>query len=261
MTPQPALYAGIVRHRRHAPRPHTFGYRLFMAFLDIDRLPGAMNASRLTGYNQWNCAAFHERDHFGDPALPLRERLHTSAAAAGLILPDGPVYLLTHLRYFGYVFNPISLFYCYDRTNHVRLVLAEVNNTYGGRRMYWLTPCGDPARCFRAIAPKSMYVSPFMPPAVDYEFLLTPPAANLVAHMNVRRTGAAGARPIFDATLRLDRQPWTARSIRRALVRMPWMTAKVTAAIHWEALRLRAKRLPVYPLHAKQSKERNASTG
>lgn len=249
MTPSPALYVGTIRHRRFAPTPHRFQYSLFMAFLDIDRLPAAMDVSRLTSYNRWNWAAFDERDHFGDPQRPLRERLDAIARAAGEALPRGPIYLLTHLRYAGYVFNPISLFYCYDEGGVLRLVLAEVNNTYGGRRLYWLRPAGDTSRVFRAVAAKSLYVSPFMDFDVDYGFVLTPPGPTLVAHMNVTRQHQAlsGRGRLFDATLTLDRQPWTSRSIRHALLRFPWMTAKVIAAIHWEALRLRLKGLAVHP--------------
>ena len=241
----PALYVGTVRHRRFAPRAHQFRYGLQMAFLDVDRLADAMAVSRLTSYNRWNWASYHEHDHLGDPRLPLRDRLRDSAAAAGETLPDGPVYLLTHLRYGGYVFNPISIFYCYDRGGAVTVALAEVSNTYGGRRHYWLRPVDDAGGRFRAMTPKSLYVSPFLPPDLTYEFVLMPPGPGLVAHMNVReRRDEAAAGVVLDATLTLRRHPWTARSVRRALLRFPLMTTKVIAAIHWQALRLRLKGLP-----------------
>jgi DUF1365 family protein len=248
VTPRgPGLYVGAVRHRRFTPRAHEFEYGLFMVLLDIDRIPASMAASRFTSYNRPNWAAFYERDHLdGDATRPLRDRLRDAAAAAGETLPDGRIYLLTHLRYLGYVFNPISVFYCYDGGGSLALVLAEVNNTYGGRRYYWLRPTGGVARRFRSHAAKSMYVSPFMEFDVDYEFVLTPPGEALVVHMNVIRQGREGGRR-FDATLTLDRRPWTAAAIRSALLRFPWMTAKVIAAIHWEALRLRLKGLPVMP--------------
>lgn len=246
-TPGPGVYAGRIRHRRHAPRAHEFEYALFMVLLDIDRIPECMAVSPFTSYNRFNWAAYHERDHLdGDASRPLRDRLGDAAAAAGQTLPDGPVYLLTHLRYAGYVFNPISIYYCYGSDGALKLVLAEVNNTYGGRRNYWLHPSDAEPRRFLSRAAKAMYVSPFMEYDVDYEFVLTPPAGSLVAHMNVLRR-AGGRTRMFDATLTLDRRPWTARSIHSALIRFPWMTAKVIAAIHWEALRLRIKGLPVMP--------------
>jgi DUF1365 family protein len=252
--PEPGLYVGTLRHRRFTPRRHAFTYELFMALLDIDRLPELMRVSRVTGYNRWNWATFDERDHFGDPAQPLRDRVRASARAAGIALTDGPIYLLTHLRYAGHVFNPISLFYCYDATGSLAHVLAEVNNTYGGRQLYWLTDepvAGRPS--FHARAEKQLYVSPFMDVEVDYEFALTPPGASLVAHMDVRH-GSAEARGrsprdavAFDATLSLRHQPWTASVVRSALVRFPLMTTRVVAAIHWQALRLYLKGVPVVP--------------
>ena len=250
MIPQPGLYVGTLRHRRFAPRPHAFTYDIFMPLLDIDALPQAMRVSRLTGYNQRRWASFDERDHFGDPRRPLRERVVESARGHGITLADGPIFLLTHLRYAGYVFNPISIYYCYGRDGRLGHVLAEVSNTYGGRQLYWLTnrhPSGS--RRFRAVAEKSLYVSPFVEVEHDYEFVLTSPGASLVAHMNVvrpARPGAAGIR-MLDATLTLRHRPWCAASVRAALLRQPLMTTKVIAAIHWEALRLFLKGVPVVP--------------
>jgi DUF1365 family protein len=248
-----ALYVGTIRHRRHRPTAHEFRYSLFMALLDVDRIPEAMAVSRLTGYNRRRWAAFHDRDHIGDPARPLRARVQASAADAGIDLPDGPIHLLTHLRYAGYVFNPISLFYCYGRDGRLERVLADVRNTYGGRQTYWLTPADGRERRLRAQAAKSLYVSPFMVFDADYEFVLTPPGDTLVAHMNVLPGGAGPRAPIFDATLTLRRRPWTAGALRAALLRHPLMTAKVIGAIHWEALRLRLKGLPTLPMPSQSS--------
>lgn len=245
MIGEPGLYVGTITHRRYAPRPHDFRYSLFMALLDIDRIGELMAVSALSSLNRWNWVSFHDRDHLGDAALPLRERLRVSAAAAGRTLPDGAIYLLTHLRYAGYVFNPISIYYCFDREHVLRSVLADVRNTYGGRRSYWLDPVDRLTHRFRAFADKTLYVSPFMEMEMQYEFLLTPPGASLVAHMNVSRTGT-GER-MFDATLELDRRPWTAAAMRRTVVEYPLMTAKVIGAIHLEALRLRIKGLSVIP--------------
>ena len=215
-----------------------------MALLDVDRLPEAMAVSRLTSYNRFNWASFHDADHIGDPSLRLRDRLARSAASHAVALPAGPIYLLTHLRYAGYVFNPISIYYCYDQHGALTLVLADVRNTYGGRREYWLRPADALPHRFKAAAAKSLYVSPFMTHDVGYEFVLTPPTAALVAHMNVAPEGGG---KVFDATLTLERRPWTAAEIRRALCGFPVMTAKVIAAIHWQALRLWLKGAPVVP--------------
>ena len=231
---EPGVYVGTLRHRRFAPVRHAFTYPLFMVLLDIDRIGELMQVSRFTSVNRFNWAWYDDRDHLGDPGLPLRERVRHHAARRGVDLDDGPIFLLTHLRYLGHCFNPVSFFYCCDRGGRLQRVLAEVHNTFGGEHAYWVSP--------HDTAAKSLYVSPFMPSDVEYAFDFSIPGASLAAHMAVRRGGAA----CFDATLRLDRHAWTAAQIRRTLVRHPLMTAGVVAGIHWEALKLWWKGAPVY---------------
>src|SRR6187399_492833 len=194
MVIESGLFVGTLRHRRFAPVAHAFTYPLFMALLDVDQVPELMSRSWLTSHNRWNWASFDDRDHLGDPRLPLRERLIVDAARDGVELPAGRIFLLTHLRYLGYCFNPVSFFYCFDRAGRLPVVLAEVSNTVGGAHNYWLRP-DSASRTFRAAATKSLYVSPFMPVDLEYAFALTPPASRLVAHMETSQAGSIG----FDA--------------------------------------------------------------
>jgi DUF1365 family protein len=247
MIPEPALYTGTLRHRRFRPRSHEFTYRIFMAWLDIDRIPETMAKVPWARYNGFHWASFYEKDHFGNARLPLRERVARDAAAHGVTLPDGPIFLLTHLRYLGYCFNPISFYFCYDRAGQVDTVLAEVNSTFGETRNYWLSDVNSRpggANSLRFRCPKTMHVSPFMGMDLDYEFVLTRPSESLVAHMTTVDRADEDS-PLFDATLALERRPWTSQNLGRALLRHPWMTAKVTAAIHWEALLLYLKHVPL----------------
>jgi DUF1365 family protein len=230
------LYRGTLRHRRFEPVRHEFTYSLFMAFLNVANLPKLMRIAPYASLNRPNIASFYDSDHFGDPKITFRERIAADAAANGITLPDGEIFLLTHLRYLGYAFNPISLFYCYDRAGKLEAVLAEVNNTFGERRNYWITT----PRRFRCS--KEMHVSPFNKMELEYEFVLPEPGESLIAHMNTLDEG----RPFFDATLTLTREEWSAKSLGMALLRFPLMTAKVIGAIHWEALRLYLKKAPVY---------------
>lgn len=233
------LFVGTLRHRRFTPVAHAFTYPIFMALLDIDRIPELMNRSWLTSHNQWNWASFDDRDHLGNPSWRLRERLVVDAAKHHVRLPAGPIFLLTHLRYLGYCFNPVSFFYCFDRDDRLQVVLAEVSNTFGGRHHYWLRPQSD-SRTFRASAEKSLYVSPFMPADLAYAFAFTPPEHHLVAHMTTSKDGAIN----FDATLSLGRRPWNAKEVRGVLMQYPVMTAKVTAQIHVQAIKLWWKGVP-----------------
>jgi DUF1365 family protein len=249
-----AIYFGSVRHRRFEPVRHEFTYPLFMAFLDIDRIPELMKTSRLTSYERFNWATYRESDHFGDPALPLRTRLETDAVNQGICLPDGPIFLLTHLRYLGYNFNPISIYYFYTRSGRLDTMLAEVNSTFGETHNYWLSAGNQVASPNSNVyrSRKALHVSPFMPMELDYKFVLSTPGDQLVAHMDTLDGEHRG----FDATLTMHREPWNAASIRRALIRFPWITAKVISAIHWEALKLYLKKAPVFT-HPARQREKN----
>ncbi len=239
-----AVYSGTLRHRRFEPRSHEFSYPVFMAFLEVDKIPELMAVSPFAGYNRWNWASFYERDHFGDPRRTLRERLTADAEAQGTRLPEGRIFLLTNLRYLGYNFNPVSFFYCLDESGKVGAILAEVNSTFGERHNYWLADAARPDsrqsnhyRCGKA-----MHVSPFMQMDMTYTFAFSTPGPKLGVHMTTLEAG----KPLLDATLTLRREPWSGRALHRALLRHPCMTAKVIAAIHWEALRLYLKGVPVY---------------
>lgn len=242
--PESGLYSGELRHRRFRPRPHEFTYGLFMAFLDIDRIPALMAQSPFTSHNRFNWASFDDRDHFGDPRVSLKERLMQDAREHSVALPDGPIFLLTHLRYLGYCFNPISFFFCYDSHGGLDTILAEVKNTFGETHNYWLSPQNRQpgSSTLRFQCPKAMHVSPFMDMDLLYDFAVSNPGDQFVAHMKTLEA----TQPLFDATLVLKHEPWTSQAVARVLLRHPWMTAKVIAAIHWEALRLYLKRVPLF---------------
>ena len=239
-----ALYFGTLRHRRFRPKSHEFTYPLFMAYLDVDRLPELMRVSRVASYNRWNWASYCERDHFGDPQLPLRQRLAADAARQGLDLPEGTIFLLTHLRYLGYNFNPVSFFYCHDSSGVLQMIMAEVKNTFGETQNYWLSRTCHSGHSDRSVSyefPKTFHVSPFIGMACDYRWTFTLPGESLTVQTNVDEHN----QPVFDGTLKLVRRPWSAAWLRRALVQFPWVTAKTIAAIHFEAARLYLKGVPV----------------
>jgi DUF1365 family protein len=240
---EPALYTGTLRHRRFRPARHEFTYPLFMSFLDVDRIPELMKVSPFAGYDRWNWTGFDNRDYFGDPGLPLGERLRADAKTRGIDLPDGRVFLLTHLRYFGYVFNPVSFFYCLDRNDSLSMVLAAVNNTFGETHNYWLTSREQTANrnAYSYGVPKAFHVSPFIDMNCGYRFTFSAPAESLAVQMNLENEEGL----LFDSSLKLHRETWSKANLHRVLFRYPFLTLRVIAGIHWQAARLRFKQVPV----------------
>lgn len=243
-----AIYVGQVRHRRFSPKKHAFTFPVFMVYFDVDRVDELVGVSRLVSRNRFNWASFDDRDHVGEAGLPLRERFRQSALTRGLVIPDGPIYLLTNLRYWGYGFSPVSYLYCHDPEGRLKLIGAEVTNTpWNERYLYWMEVSDCRKGCAFDVE-KAMHVSPFFPMNLRYRWAFTPPEQRLRVHMSLFE----GAQQVFAADLDLERKPWEPKTIRQTLCRFPWMTLKVIAAIHWEALWLWIKRVPVYP-HPKKS--------
>lgn len=244
-----ALFHGWLDHRRHQPRTHAFRYRLFMVYLDLAELDQVFRGRWLWSTSRTALARFDRRDHLGDPALPLDESVRRLVAERTGARPAGPIRLLTHLRYFGYVFNPVSFYYCFDAAGgKVETIVAEVNNTpWGEQHCYVLQPF-EAAGWLHARSAKAMHVSPFHPMALDYFWRFRCDRGDFAVHMALHPStgGEAASAPVFNASLGLRRVPIGARSLAATLVRFPFMTAKVILTIHWEALRLWLKRVPVH---------------
>ena len=241
-----AIFAGTVRHRRMSPVEHSFDYGIFMLYLDLAELEQVFSGSRLFSTHRRAVARFCRADHVGDPRQPLDRSIRDLVQSHAGRRPQGPIRLLTHLRYFGYVFNPVSFYYCFDaRGQRVESIVAEVNNTpWKERHCYVLTQDADRGygsiHRFRPV--KQMHVSPFMPMDVGYDWRFQPPGDALSVHMETTHEG----RKLFDATLRLRRREITPRSLAQVLFNFPLMTLKVITAIHWQALKLWLKGSPVY---------------
>jgi uncharacterized protein len=240
------LYTGTVRHRRHEPTPNRFSYKLFMAYLDLAELPHLFDRYLLWSARRPAPAWFRRGDFYGDAARPLDEAVRDLVARQSGSRPEGPIRLLTHLRYFGYSFNPVSFYYCFDRDDtKVETIVAEITNTPWKERHQYVLPTGsadESGSCWRFRFEKDFHVSPFMPMDMSYDWRFSAPGEHLRVHMQNWRKGAA----TFDATVGLMREPITSVSLAHALIHFPLLTAQVTTFIHWQALRLWLKRTPFY---------------
>jgi DUF1365 family protein len=211
-------------HRRLTPFAHGFRYRLSMYSLDLDEL-GLLNGRlRLFGVDRARPVSFRRGDHLADVRALVRDH--------GVDEPIARIELVTNCRVFGYVFNPVSFFFCYaDDTDRPVAIVCEVNNTFGERHAYVLATGVGPGE-WRA--KKVFHVSPFFTLDGTYRFRFAIGRERLDAGIDLYRDGV----PQFVSHLRLSRRPFTDAEVLRALIRQPLVTLKVITAIHWEALRL-----------------------
>jgi DUF1365 family protein len=239
------LYRGEVMHRRYRPVGHRFRYRVFTILLDLDHIETAMCGLRLLSRNRFNLFSFHDRDHGPRDGSTLRPWVEERLRESGIAHDGGPVRLLCFPRVLGYVFNPLSVYFCHRRDGSLAAVVYEVKNTFGEQHAYVLpAPVGEGYnRCA-----KSFYVSPFIGMAVTYRFRLRSPAERLA--VSIRETDSLG--PLLDAVMTGRCVELTDLALVRCFFAYPLMTFKVIAAIHFEAFRLWRKGLPVYP-HSRQS--------
>jgi DUF1365 family protein len=235
------IYVGHVAHHRRAPRSHGFRLPLYMLYLDLHELPALDRVSPLFSIERPNLLSFRRRDYLGDPAQDLSEAVRDRVQDALGHRPTGPVRLLTHVRAFGHVFNPVSFYYCFE-DGAPRAVVAEITNTpWGERHCYVLA--ADPQAGFRDRFDKRFHVSPFMDMQQRYDWRLGVPGRRLHVHMQNHE----GGERIFDASLVMKRRPFERRNLHRLMLRHPAMAAGVHAAIYGHALSLWLKGVPLHP--------------
>jgi DUF1365 family protein len=238
------LYEGWVRHRRFAVAPNAFRYRLFMVYLDLAELGPLFENRWFWSDRRWAPARFRRDDHFGDPAVPLDQSVRSLVSSRLGRRPLGRIGLLTHMRYFGLVLNPVSFFYCFEEGgDRVEALVLEVHNTPWRERHLYVLDRARQSDKTRYHFAKDFHVSPFLTMDLDYAMVITPPTERLIVHMECRRANQTQ----LDATLHLRRTEITRGALARVLARYPVMTLNVAAGIYWQALRLWLKKCPIFP--------------
>lgn len=239
-----AIYSGTVAHKRLKPRVHAFRYRAYWLLFDLDELTALDKSLSCFSLNSWNLFSFRESDHGDGSSTPLRTQIEKHLAVAGLDIECGAIRVLCMPRILGFVFNPLSVYFCHGRSGALNAIVYEVHNTFQQRHSYLIAgPRAEAGRPIEQESPKRFYVSPFMPMDMLYRFRVHQPAG----HVSVTVCGDDRDGPLIVAALTGRRIELTNRALLRQFFALPLMTLKVVAAIHWEAARLWLKSIRIHP--------------
>lgn len=238
-----AIATGCVWHQRLTPRPHRFAYRTSYTLVDIDRIEELFDRSRLWSLERFNLVSFRRRDYLGPVERPLRQAVLERVAEVTGHRPGGRIFMLAHLRQWGFCFNPVSFYFCLDEHERPEAIVAEVHNTPWNERYAYVLDCrGQSGPGFRFGFDKAFHVSPFMPMAIRYDWRFRIEDDRVHVHMRLKQAG----RQCFAAGMRLALEPMTRSSMRRMPLKFPLMTARVVLAIYWQAFRLWLKKTPFH---------------
>lgn len=227
-----AIYTGYVAHNR--PGKHRLRYRVFMLALDLDEAPRLDSRLRFFGHNRVSLIALFDRDHGDRREAPLKPQVEARLREAGIGWDNGRIVLLTMPRLLNYVFNPLSVYFCWRRDDTLAALVHEVSNTFGERHFYVLPPRMTPTGACLQAAEKEFFVSPFLEMALRYEFRVIPPGDRTSVAMVVKR----GDEIALTASFAGERRELTDANLLRAWLGNPLMTLTVIAGIHWEALKM-----------------------
>jgi DUF1365 family protein len=236
------LYAGSVFHRRFRPRGHYLKHSLFQLLLDLDELAALDRRLRLFSLGSFNLFSFRPTDH-GDGSGDLRGWVERQAGEAGVDIAGGAIRVLSIPRVLGHAFNPISVYFCHDRSGALAALIYQVNNTFGERHSYVIAVDDPLAPVVRQVCEKRFHVSPFMDMDMTYQFAVQPPGETVTVRVDA--SDAEG--PKIATAFSGERRALTDGALVHAFLGQPLMTLKVVAAIGWGALRLWTKGIAYRP--------------
>ncbi|MEO9899673.1 DUF1365 domain-containing protein [Nisaea sp.] len=230
------LYRGMVTHARLIPFRHRFAYRVFSMLLDLGEIDSLANRLNLFSHNRFNLFSFFDKDHASRDGRPVSEWISHQLQHAGYDQHKGRVLVHCFPRILGYVFNPLSIYFCHHRDGHLQAILYEVKNTFGQQHCYLIPVAPDQrdGAPIRQSCNKSFYVSPFMEMTATYRFRLKEPGEKL--SILIRQETPEGETLV--ATHTGVREAISDKALLKMALLYPLLTAKVVAGIHWEALKL-----------------------
>lgn len=248
-----AVYQGELYHRRFQFKAHHFKYKVFMLYLDLDELDEVFSKSILWSCTRPAVAWMKKEDYFYQPELGSIKNTVSHYIETKTGKPfSGRICLLTNIRYFAYVINPFSCYYCFDENNVLQYVLAEVTNTPWKERHHYLLPISEGSQDIDCRFDKAMHVSPFLANDMEYRIKANVPQTQMFNPLNICLKNYHHGELAFQANLDLKRREISSTSLNLILIQFPLMTVKVLAAIHWQACKLFLKKVPIIKYVRKQ---------
>ena len=240
------IYNGVIRHRRYTPFEHFFSYPLFMVYVDISKVSKILKHSFIWNVNRPALISFYRKDYHGDPNKPLDQAVRDTIYNKTGKKINGPIRILTHLRYFGFCFNPVSFYYCFNTSDSkLEMIMAEVTNTPWNERHSYIIDkkmLKGSKKSLVAEIEKKLHVSPFWGMDHQYEWLFSEPDESLLVNMKNFKSKIK----VFDATLTMKRKALTIKNLLISVLRFPFITLIVVYRIHWQALKLWIKKAPFF---------------
>ncbi|GAA6135976.1 DUF1365 domain-containing protein [Oceaniserpentilla sp. 4NH20-0058] len=254
-----AVYKGYVRHRRFEPIKHEFNYSIYMLYLDLDEISGLFGKHWFSSFNKRNLVSWMRKDFYqpneGNLKQVIIKNVYDYANQQGVTMPSiARVAMLTHVRYFNIIFNPVTFYYCFDEHDNLLAILSEITNTpWKERHTYVLLTSSTSDKSYENKGDKyhslefkkKFHVSPFNPMNMNYHWTLSEPDERINIHMENMLISESSPNKHFDATLILDRLDWHA-GFTKSLIQYPFITVKVIWGIYWQALKLWIKKAPFY---------------
>ncbi len=247
-----SIYEGKVTHKRLTPAQNNFNYKIFLVYLDLAEIDAVFKGRLFWSVDKASLCRLRRSDHFGDPLLTLDQTIRDKVENEIGRRPKGPIRMLTHLCYFGYYFNPICIYYCFDETGiHLDVIVGEVSNTPWGQKHVYVLPieegkeaCNtDKNRLLKFNNKKCFHVSPFMKMDLEYFWQITVPSESLFVQIEVKDPSET----LLDVKLELKRQVINGWNLAHLLLKFPWMTGQVISLIYYQALKLWFKKVPYVP--------------
>jgi DUF1365 family protein len=228
------LYECTIIHDRHSPKRYRFVHKIFMFYFDLDELPQLSHASCLLGYNQPRVFDFKDQDHITSGFLSIKENIRAYLKTQGVGADIHRIQLLTNVRTFGYIFNPVSFYFCFDLNGAPVCVVSEIGNTFGELKYFYLGPDKKNTKAFSGRQVKYYYISPFTDLDNQLDFRIQVPDDRLNITIDTLKNGEK----FFWSSMTGPRRPLTSANLLWYSIKYPWVTLKVIFLIHWHAAML-----------------------